>query len=112
MSLLRLILSGCLVAVALPALASETFAPAPELWDRPRTARAVLEQPAIRGAVGAYLAHDGARMVIHHPPGTGPALQAEELRAWLTALAVDSQHVALASDPSLKALTIEVTAGP
>lgn len=113
MSLLTWTLGACLLVVSLPAAAAETFALAPELWDRPRTARAVLGEPAVRGAVDAYLQGRDARLVIHHPPGTAPALQAEELRAWLVALAVDSEHVSLISDlePNVM-LKIEVVRAP
>ena len=113
MRLLTWTLSACLLLVSLRAVAAETFTLAPELWDRPRTARAVLGEPAVRGAVNSYVAGRNAQLVIHHPPGTVPALQAEELRAWLVALAVDSAHVSLKSDlePNVM-LKIEVVRTP
>jgi hypothetical protein len=112
MSLLRLFLPAVLLLGAAQAAASETLTLAPELWDRPRSARAVLDEPAVRRAVSAYLARRDVALVIHHPPGTVPALQAEELRAWLVALAVESAHVSLKSDlePNVM-LKIEVVSG-
>lgn len=92
-----------------PALATGQLLIAPELWDRPRSARAVLEQPAIRDAVRAHLAQPGSRVVIHHGYGQNPLLQAEELRAWLMTLAVDAARISLLNDvkPN-EALKIEV----
>ncbi len=69
-----------------------------ELWDRPRSARAVLAQPAVKQAVGQYLAEPASRLVIHHGLGQEPLLQAEELRMWLMSLAVEGARVSLAND--------------
>ena len=86
-------------AAAAPALyAADIFTVAPDLWDRPRVARAVLDQPAVRQALDQYLARPGARLVIHHGYGQDPLLQAEELRMWLMALAVDGARVSLIND--------------
>jgi hypothetical protein len=78
--------------------ASQTFVVPPELWDRPRGGRAVLEQPAVRQAVNACLAQPGARLVIHHGAGQASQLAAEELRSWLAALAVEPGSISLRSD--------------
>lgn len=80
-----------------------------ELWDRPRTGRAVLEQPAIRGAVKSYLEREGSRLVVHHGPTQESLLLAEELRAWLVALALEPSHVILQNDLKIaEPLRIEV----
>ena len=80
-----------------------------ELWDRPRTGRAVLEQEAIRQAVTSALARPQSQIVIHHAAGQEPLLQAEELRSWLGALAIDTRRIALRSDGNPDAsLTIEI----
>lgn len=105
----------CFVAVvsllAASAAAGETFSVGPELWDRPRSGRIVLEQPAVRQAVNAYLASPAQTLVIHHAPGTDPAVQAEELRNWLIALAIDPARIALAGDLAAgEVLKIEVVA--
>lgn len=100
---------GLCCAVALSARAGDMYAVAPDLWDRPRSARAVLDQPAVRQALDQYLAPPAARLIIHHSYGQEPLLQAEELRMWLMALAVDGARVALASDVRPKEpLKIEV----
>lgn len=92
-----------------PSGAAELQAVAPELWDRPRSARAVLEQPAVRETVRAHIAQAGSRIVIHHGFGQNPLLQAEELRAWLMALAVDAARISLRSDAKLgESLKLEV----
>ena len=78
--------------------AAQGFVVPQALWDRPRTARAVLEQAAIRDAVKAHLEHEGSRLMLHHGPTQDALLQAEELRAWLMALALESSRVTLQND--------------
>ena len=92
------------------AAAAETYDVAPELWDRPRTAAAILGNDDVKRAVNALIAHAESRLVIHHAPAQEPALQAEELRAWLAALAVDARRVSLRSDlPAGAPIKLEVT---
>ncbi|MGH8619242.1 MAG: hypothetical protein ACREUW_16240 [Burkholderiales bacterium] len=81
----------------LPA-AAQTFPVGPDLWDRPRSAQAVQAAPGVRQAVDAALARPGAQLLIHHAAGQEAQLQAEELRAWLMALALDSARISLAAD--------------
>lgn len=88
-----------------PAFAAEV---APELWDRPRSAAAVMAQPAVREAVAAYQAGSTVRLVIVYGQRQEALLQAEELRAWLVALAVDGRRLQLRADPAAKALQLEV----
>jgi hypothetical protein len=85
---------------------------APELWDRPRSAQRVMVQPAVQQAVVQFLGHrsqarHAARIVIVHNTRQESQLQAEELRAWLVALAVD--RVQLRADQGASLLRIEVT---
>jgi hypothetical protein len=84
-----------------------TYAVPAELWDRPRTARAVLEQDNVKRAVTAALQKPDSEIIIHHPAGQEPLLQAEELRSWLAALAIDSRRVVLRSDVT-GGITIEI----
>lgn len=84
--------------MAAPALAQQGFTVGPALWDRPRSARAVLEEPAVKRAVELYLARPASRLVVHHGNGSEPLAQAEELRAWLMALAVEGARVSLVND--------------
>lgn len=95
--LLRWLIVTAGVSIGLAAHAQGTDI-APELWDRPRTGRSVLEQESVRRAVLAALAKPDAAIVLHHGPGQEAQLQAEELRSWLGALAVDSRRIALRSD--------------
>lgn len=76
-------------------VAAQTFVVPPELWDRPRSGRAILEQPAIRQAVNASLVEPGSRLVVRHAPGQDALLAAEELRSWLIALAIEPGLIAL-----------------
>lgn len=94
----RVALLALLCTAADLALAADMFTVAPELWDRPRSARAVLDQPAVRQAVNVHLSQPGSRLVIHHGYGGDPLLQAEELRAWLMALAIDGARISLIND--------------
>ncbi len=87
-----------LCAVAAPASADDMFTVPLALWDRPRSARAVLDQPAVRQAVELHLARPVSRLVIHHGNGQDPLAQAEEFRAWLLALAIDGARVDLRND--------------
>lgn len=83
-----------------------------ELWDRPRTGRAVLAQEAIKPCVTAFLREPAARLLIHHGSAAEPQLQAEELRGWLTALALDPASIELLADTKNgNFLTIEVRFG-
>lgn len=86
----RVIAWTLLGAIAASAQAADILVVPPELWDRPRSARVVLEQPAVKQALQQHLAQSGSRLVIHHGLGQEPLVQAEELRRWLMALAVDS----------------------
>ena len=94
----RVLAWALLCTVVSTAQAEDFFTVAPELWDRPRTARAVLEQPAVKQALSLHLSQPGSRLVIHHGYGQEPLTQAEELRAWLMALAVDGARVSLIND--------------
>ena len=98
-------------AVALSAASSlaQSFVVPPELWDRPRSGRAVLEQPALRQAVHVYLERPGSRLVVHHAVAQESRLAAEELRSWLVALAIEPERVLLRGDlPRREPLKVEV----
>ena len=111
-ALLRCVVGAGGFAAAL-AGAAESYVVPLEVWDRPRSARVVLEQPAIRQAVNSWLAQPGARLVVRHGPGQESALAAEELRSWLAALAVEPGRIALRSDlKSTEPLRIEVIREP
>lgn len=92
-ALTALVLGGWLAPAA-----AQSFPVGPDLWDRPRSARVVQAAPGVRQAVEALLARPGAQLVIRHAPGPDGHLQAEELRAWLLALALDNARIALAAD--------------
>ena len=82
-----------------------------ELWDRPRTGKAVLTQEAIKPCIAAFAQRQISRLVIHHGVTAEQLLQAEELRAWLVALALDARRIDLASVANMKSsdpLVIEI----
>jgi hypothetical protein len=95
-------LPGIAIAAASLTVAAQTFAQVyivpPELWDRPRSGRAVLESPAVRQAVDAFLTQPAARLVVHHGNGQESLLFAEELRSWLAALAIEPARILLRAD--------------
>ena len=91
-----------LVFLALAACCWSTYAQTydvpPELWDRPRSAEVVRAQESVKRAVTELLANPDAQLVIHHARSQEPELQAEELKSWLAALAIDSRRIALRAD--------------
>lgn len=107
----RTVMAWCLLLGAMQTQA-QTAVVAPELWDRPRSARAVLGEPAVRQSVHGYLAQPAARVLIRHAPTPASILEAEELRSWLVALAVEPERIALLGDLKAGAsLAIEVVPG-
>ncbi len=97
---------SAVILCSLPCAAADV---APELWDRPRSAQAVMAQPAVRQVVAAYQANSAARIMIVHGPRQEAQLQAEELRAWLVALALDGARLQLRADPLVAGLRLEVS---
>lgn len=99
-----------LMAMILMMLPQQVYASqiGPELWDRPRSAQTVMAQPAVRQAVVAYQGRSSSRIVITHGTRQEALLQAEELRAWLVALAVDSARLQLRVDQAIKGISIAV----
>ena len=97
MNAMRRSLAVLLAAYALAAFPQTHEVPA-ELWDRPRTANAIALEESVKRAVAAVLDKPEAQLVIHHGVGQEPLLQAEELRSWLGALAIDTRRIALRGD--------------
>ena len=95
---LRILIGAAAAATAISVLAGDTVPLPASLWDRPRSGDIVLGLPEVRQAVNACLTQPGARLIIHHTTGQEPQLQAEELRAWLVALAISAEQVALRND--------------
>lgn len=102
-----------MMRIALPAAlalagAAQAADLAPELWDRPRSAQSVMAQPAVRQAVAALQSRSDARLWIVHGARQDSRLQAEELRAWLVALAIEGGRMQLRADPAVTAIRLEV----
>lgn len=80
-----------------------------ELWDRPRSGRNVMAQPAIRQALAALIAQPEAKLAIQHAPNPESLLQAEEIKAWLAAHALSPARVELRpSLPPRQPLALEI----
>jgi hypothetical protein len=93
-------IAKCLAATALAVCAYSAAAQTEvraELWDRPRTGAAIVGEEGVKRAIGDLLAKPESRLVVHHAAGQEPLSQAEELKAWLTALAIDSRRIVLRS---------------
>ena len=86
------------LALASLSAAAQTFVVPPELWDRPRSGRAVVEAAPVRQAVDAAIAQPAARLVVHHPAGPDALNTAEELRSWLISLAIEPARIDLRGD--------------
>jgi hypothetical protein len=106
----RIPLFVCIAAGTAVQTSAQSFVIAPELWDRPRSSATVMERPAIRQAVSAWLAQPAARLTVHHGPGQESSLQAEEIRTWLIALSIEAERVTLRGDlKGAGPLQLEVT---
>jgi hypothetical protein len=99
------------LACASPMIAAaQSFDVRAELWDRPRTAVLVAADPSVRQAVLEMLRRPQSRLVIRHAAGQEALLQAEELRSWLGALAIDPRRTELRGDLNAGAqIKLEVT---
>ena len=85
-------------AVLSTVAAAQTHDVSAELWDRPRSAAAISAEEGVRRAVATLINQPEARLVIHHAAGQDPLLQAEELKSWLGALAIDTRRIVLRND--------------
>lgn len=91
------VLAGALWGGVAPVQAGQWSVPA-DFWFTPRSAQNVLQQPDIRAAVTDWLQQPGSMLRLHHAPGDESALQADELRYWLMALALDGKRILLQAD--------------
>jgi len=100
-------LSLCLAADA------QVFPVPLDLWDRPRSGRTVMALAPVRDAMNALVTRPQAKLLIRHRSGVEAGLQAEELKAWLVAHAVEPGRIVLRSDPAAgRALQLEVMLEP
>lgn len=86
------------VAVAVPpvtAPAADGFVVLADDWARPRSGESVVALPSLREAVHAWLAADGASLVVVHPGGERGTLWGGEVRDWLVALGVAPSRIVL-----------------
>jgi len=66
-----------------------------EFWAVPRSAEVVRDHPGVRAAVAALQRDPERRLVVRYPGGETGQLWAQELRAWLVALAIPSARIEL-----------------
>lgn len=67
-----------------------------------------MAQPAVRQAVLSLQSRSDARLQIVHGTRPEAQLQAEELRAWLVALAVEGTRLQLRADPAAATIRLEL----
>lgn len=94
----RIALPFLLALLAGPAAAVQRCPVPPEVWDKPRSGRALAANPALKPCLEQAALNPSARVVIRHGRRGEAPLQAEELKGWLAALALDPARVALAND--------------
>lgn len=107
------LLAALLALAGAPVLAAPSCPVPSEIWDRPRSGRALLGEDAIRPCLGPAARDPALRVLIRHGSRGEAPLQAEELKGWLAALAIDPARIALAGDlgPGDE-LALEVVAAP
>ena len=98
MSALRQSLVVAILSAWSVAALAQTHEVPGEFWDRPRTANVIVSEESVKRAVAALLDKPEAQLVIHHAGGQEPLVQAEELKSWLGALAIDTRRIALRGD--------------
>ncbi len=100
-------ITGLLAATQVAA--AQSFIVPAELWEHPRSGSVIQTSAEIRQAVQAYLAAPQTTVNIYHGSRESMQLQAEELRAWLIALAVDAGRIELMEDAKMTGpLRIEI----
>lgn len=98
-----------LIVAMLPsaALADEVWQVTLEEWSQPRAGEAMTHLPALREALHALLEVESGELLLRYPGGDRGVLWAHELRAWLIALGLESQRIAM-QPGSVAADTIEL----
>ncbi|MEM7207425.1 MAG: hypothetical protein AAF434_06355 [Pseudomonadota bacterium] len=102
-------LAASLLTVAQADIA--TYSVTAEEWSRPRSGRGVSELPGLREFVQNWMqAGEGNRQIlIQYPGGESGTLWASELRDWLVALSIPSEHILLeAGSPSGDELLVRI----
>jgi len=90
---LPLPLALALLAPAVQAGITQTITA--EDWARPRHGEWLLRLPALSNTVQTWLRTPDALIRIRYPGGEEGSIWAGELRAWLIAMGIDSDHIEL-----------------
>lgn len=61
-------------------------------WARPRDGAAMVQMPPLPEVIEAWEQQPGQRLIVRYPGGEEGLLWANELRSWLVALGIPSQH--------------------
>lgn len=88
----------CPLLAATPAMAAEWTLSLAD-WDRPRSARALLGLTPLAAMMAAYMHVPDQVIVLDHGPEEMDILWSQELRGWLIALGVDSDHIRVEQQP-------------
>ncbi len=83
-----------LLLLPLPLLADTRVLTLAE-WSVPRNGGTVLAMPPLRETIAELTRRPETSLLLRYPGGEAGTLWAEELRAWLVALAVDPQRIEL-----------------
>lgn len=62
-------------------------------WARPRNAAYIIALAPVKNAVSQWLEEPDKRIIIRYPGGETGLLWAAELKDWLVALGIPSQHI-------------------
>jgi hypothetical protein len=101
-----------LLLTGAPALAAPACPVPSELWDRPRSGRALLADAALKPCLQPAAADPAPRLLIRHGSRGETPLQAEELKGWLAALAIEPARVDLVNDLGANDRIVIELAGP
>jgi len=87
-------LAACVLASA-PVAAAERVELGPELWQLPRSGRMVSGLDPLRRIVEEFERDPAQRVAIRHPGGDAGTAWATEVRDWLVAMGIASEHIVL-----------------
>ena len=85
---------------ALAADSDASFTRAADVWASPRSGLSVRNMVGVAEAVKRLNSTDSAQLQVHFPQGENGSLWADELRAWLVSLGLESSRIQLYPDAS------------
>ncbi|HHZ88370.1 MAG TPA: hypothetical protein EYN73_08595 [Chromatiaceae bacterium] len=85
---------------ALAADSDASFTLSADVWASPRSGLSVRNMVGVAEAVKRLNSTDSAQLQVHFPQGENGSLWADELRAWLVSLGLESSRIQLYPDAS------------